>query len=184
MSRMRVVLNNVSCSDTEDVTGPDEFYLVGAISDGTVTRAVLTKPISVNDGQTKSFGQGGGIVFDQDVQDNNVLKIALVAFDEDAGKDWAKYGDLVSIIGNAVSAGLATMPNPTTWAASVLIPFAIGAVGGLMGLDKDDRLGQYSCDFPVSALEIGEHPQTWPFRGGHTRWSNWNYAVRFTITKG
>ncbi|HEY9709459.1 MAG TPA: hypothetical protein V6D48_14745, partial [Oculatellaceae cyanobacterium] len=81
MSRIRVVLENVTCYDTEDVTGADEFYLVGAISDGQQSSGVLTRPISVNDKQTKSFGIGGGTVFDAEVPEDRILKVALMAFD-------------------------------------------------------------------------------------------------------
>jgi hypothetical protein len=31
MTRMRVVLQDVVCNDTEDVTGPDEFYVTAYI---------------------------------------------------------------------------------------------------------------------------------------------------------
>ncbi|AFZ22086.1 hypothetical protein [Allocoleopsis franciscana] len=184
MSRIRVVLENVTCYDTEDVTGADEFYLVGAISDGQQSSGVLTRPISVNDKQTKSFGIGGGTVFDAEVPEDRILKVALVAFDEDAGKDWSNHGDTITKIGQAVSSGLATIPNPYTAGAAVILPFAISAVGGVMSLDKDDELGQHLREFPVWSVPNGDHFQIWPFKGGGGWYSSWRYAVRYRVIKG
>src|SRR5262245_51470399 len=110
MSRVRVVLDDVICWDTEDVAGGDEFYLTGAVSDGQQNAGVLTVPLSIKGekkhGRTMRFGIGGGTVFDADVPDDRILKVALAAYDEDSNKDWTKQGENVTKIGQAVSAGL------------------------------------------------------------------------------
>lgn len=184
MARMRVELLDIMCGDTEDVSGGDEFYLAGAVSDGGTSVGVLTAPVSINNGQTKGFADGGGVVFDADVPDGRILKVALVAFDEDSGKDWAKRGEVVTKIGGAVAGGLAAIPNPYTLAAAAILPFAIQTVGGLMSLDQDDDLGQHAREFPVGALPNGTHLQTWSVRGGGGWWSSWRYTVRYQVTKG
>lgn len=183
MARIKLILQDVTCYDTEDVTGADEFYLVGAISDGIETSPVLTKPISVNDNQTKSFGDGGATVFDKEVPNDRVLKIALVAFDEDAGKDWSKHGEMVTKIGNTVSQGISSIPRPEAAAAGMILPFVIAGVGTLMQLDQDDELGKYTYDIPVSSLPNGNHLQVWSFQGGGGWWSSWKYAVRYRIIR-
>jgi hypothetical protein len=57
-----IQLIDVSCGDTEDTAGGDEFYIVGALTDGTKanTKAVLTIPMDINDGQIKSFRSDRG----------------------------------------------------------------------------------------------------------------------------
>ncbi len=183
MARMRVVLQDVVCNDTEDVTGPDEFYLMGAVSDGTTNVGVLTRPININTGQTKQFGEGGGTVFDADVPNERILKVVLIAFDGDSNKDWSKHGEAVTKIGASVSSGLASIQNNYAAAAGVILPFVVQGVGSIMSLDQDDELDQHLREFPVGSIPDGEHLQLWSFsQGGH--WSSWNYTVRYQVIKG
>ncbi len=183
MARIQVVLESVVCSDTEDVTGGDEFYLTGAVSDGENSNGVLTRPISINAGQTKQFGVGGGTIFDFQVPDDRILKVALIAFDEDSNKDWEKHGDMVTKIGQAVSAGLGAIPNPYTAAAGMILPYALNAVGQIMSMDKDDELGQLGAEFPVGSLPVGEHVQFWNFNKEGGWYSDWRYAVQYRVIK-
>lgn len=184
MTQVLVVLNNITCTDTEDIAGADEFYLVGGVSDGANTAGLLTQPVSINDGQIKNFQTGGGEVFDFDVPENRVLKVAWVAFDEDAAKDWNKHGETIQKIGGAISGGLATIPNPYTATAAILLPFAINAAGGIMQLDKDDDLGTHARSFPMWAIPDGTHHQSWSVNGGSGWWSSWQYAVSYRVIKG
>jgi hypothetical protein len=180
---MRVVLQDVVCNDTEDVTGPDEFYVTGAVSDGPNNAGVMTRPFSINNGQTKEFGEGGGTVFDADVPNDSILKVVLIAFDGDSNKDWSQHGEVVTKISQSVSAGLASIHDTYTAAAGVILPFVIQGVGGIMSLDKDDELGQHLREFPVGATPDGEHLQLWTFSQGGW-YSGWNYTVRYKIIKG
>lgn len=184
MTNIAVFLDSITCRDTEDIAGADEFYLVGAVSDGSTSEGIFTKPVSINDGQSKPFGVGGGRVFQADVPEDHVLKVAWVAFDADASKDWEEHGDTVKKIGGAVAGGLASIPNPYTAAAAVILPFAITAAGGIMEMDKDDNLGSHTREFPIWSLPNGSHVQTWVFRGGSGWWSSWRYAVRYRVVKG
>ena len=183
MTRMRVVLQDVVCNDTEDVTGADEFYVTGAVSDGPNNAGVLTRPIRINNGQTTEFGEGGGTVFDADVPNKSILKVVLIAFDADSSKDWSQHGEAVTGISQSVSAGLSSIDDPYTAAAGVILPFVIQGVGGIMGLDKDDELGQHLREFPVGATPDGEHLQLWTLSQAGL-YSGWNYTVRYKIIKG
>jgi hypothetical protein len=184
MTRTVVSLDSVFCRDTEDVTGADEFYLVGGVSDGGTTKGILTKPLSINDGQRKSFGEGGGVVFDADVPNDRVLKVAFTAFDEDAAHDWDKHGENVMKIASAVSTGLKAIPNPYTAAAALILPIAVSAVGGIMKLDQDDMLGTHAGDFPMWAVPETPHPRIASIKGGGGWWSSWRYTITYRVLKG
>ena len=190
MARMQVVLDSVLCKDTEDtgafgINAKDEFYLVGTVSDGEQTSCVLTVPISIAKGQTKGFDNGGGgVVFDFAVPDGRQLKVALIAFDEDLNKDWARQGETIQMIADIVSAGLKQIPSPYTTAASTLLPYVVKAVGGLLTLDKDDKLGEYGQEFPSESVPVGEHFQAWNFNGEIVAgWSDWEYTVQYRVIK-
>ena len=187
MPRVMVNLVDVICFDPEDVTGGgDQFYVIGAVSDGEQTRGITTEPIQVGANQTRAFGVGGGVVFDQNVPPDRVLKVALTAFDEDAGKDWAKQQQLINEITVAVAGGLAAVPNPYTAGAAIVLPFVVSAAGSIIALDKDDNLGSHTQDFPVWSLGQTTHPVQWQFNGdwagGFLGFSKWSYALRYNIT--
>lgn len=187
MPRVLVKLNDVVCFDPEDVTGSgDEFYVIGAVTDGQQSAGIATVPIQVDSNQTRAFGVGGGVVFDKVVDRNHILKIALTAFDEDAAKDWGKRQEIVDKITGAVAGGLGAIPNPYTAGAAVVLPFVMKAVGGLISLDEDDNLGSYTQDIPVWALSPGDSQREWQFNGewggGFLGFSKWSYAVRYTVS--
>ena len=187
MPRVMVRLDDVVCFDPEDITGSgDEFYVIGAVSDGAQTEGVTTVPIQVKAGETEPFGVGGGVVFDKNVPSDRVLKVALTAFDEDAAKDWNKQSQIVDEIATAVAGGLAAIPNPYTAGAAVMLPFVVKIAGGIISLDKDDNLGSYTLDLPVWALRAGDNPQQWQFSGewggGFLGFSRWSYALRYTVS--
>ena len=186
MPRVQVNLQEVVCFDPEEVLGSgDEFYVIGAVSDGEQSEGIATVPIQLDAGETKLFGVGGGVVFDKNVPEDRLLKVAFTAFDEDSAKDWAKQGQVVDEIAAAVSSGLATIPNPYTAAAAVVLPFVVKVVGGIFSLDKDDNLGSYTGDFPVWSLPPGANPQQWHFAGqwggGWLGFSKWSYGLRYSI---
>lgn len=191
MVRIRVELKEVECRNPEDIGG-DEFYLVGSVTDGNKDNigVILTKPIKIKKKQTKSLEsvKGGGIVFDADVPENGTLKIAMVAYDEDSAKDWSKHGDMVEKISYGVSSGLAATSNPYAILAGGILQFATKAVGGIMKLDKDDKLGTLEENKSVRSL-AREKTENWNFskkpKNRFKRWwSSWDYTVRYKITKG
>lgn len=188
MPRMRVTLDSVTCRDTEDVTGADELYLVGAVTAGdeASTRAILTRPLSIDNGQTSKFGEGGGTVFDAHVEDGRLLKIAFAAMDEDAGKDWARREELITKVTKNVSDGLRASGDPQAVAAAQVLPLAVQGLGLAVQLDADDELGQHLCEYPVGVRATVVSTQSVPFQKttGRWGWSTWQYTVTYHIVTG
>src|SRR4028118_539861 len=92
MVRMKIELIDVVCGNTEDVTGADHFYLVGALAGGTVVKPILTKPIKINDKQRKTFPAGESVLFEGDVPQGQSVKGGIKAYDQDASGDWGQAG--------------------------------------------------------------------------------------------
>ena len=178
MSHVKVILDNVKCKDTEDVFGADEFYLVGSITDGGSVNPILVKPFSIKNGKTKKINT---VIFDQDVPSERNLKLAIYAYDQDSSHDWKKYGTYATAISAAVSKGLQAIPNPYTIAAGYILPHIVAGSGVLMSLDKDDRLGKLTMDFPVWGLNKGDHEYTWTIKGGGGWYSSWKYVLRYRV---
>ena len=181
--KVRVELIDVYCRDTEDVTGADEFYLVGAVATNEgkpSVGAILTKPRSINDKQRKKFGT---IVFDKQVPVNGKLLIAMRAFDEDAAKDWDKHKGLVTKISDGVATALKATGEPIADKVGTVLKVSVKALSIIGPLDKDDKLGDYQKEFKVSDLRKGENIVDWKFRRKDwTGYSSWNYTMRYKIT--
>lgn len=182
MTRIRVELIDVYCADTEDVTGADDFYLVGALVGGDVTKAILTHPIKINDKQRKSFDPGDSVLFDGNVNPGQVIKGGLKAYDEDAGKDWSKHGDTVQQISSAVS-GAVSAAGPYGAIAGTILSAATTGVGILASLDKDDLLG--ACELEISAVGPSYEVREWKMskKNSFAGWSSWDYTVRYQISR-
>ncbi|MDP8929214.1 MAG: hypothetical protein M3O70_11755 [Actinomycetota bacterium] len=189
MVRVRVSLDSVACRDTEDVTGADHFYLAGVVTDGETVKEVLTRPLKINNGQTISFGEGGGTIFHVDAPTDRILKVTFVGFDQDAGSDWKRIEGGVKQATDAVAAVLRAIPNPYTVTAAELLPVVRQGIGAVMQMDIDDELGQHVADFPLWGLPqpnggpIGLS-QFVPLKGGSGWWSSWNYTVNYRVLLG
>jgi hypothetical protein len=181
MVRMKIELIDVYCRDTEDVTGADEFYLVGALAGGTVVKPILTKPISINDKQRKTFPAGESVLFEGDVPQGQSVKGGIKAFDEDFGKDWAQYGSTVTAISGAVSTLLGAVGGPAGATAGAILG-ALTKVGGILSsLDKDDLLG--TTELEISATGPAFEERSWLMKEGGLGWSTWDYTVRYRIQR-
>lgn len=177
--QVRVELLDVKCGNTEDVTGADEFYIVGAMSDGTNTKAALTSPISINDGQTKSFSSDQQVIFHANVPQGATVRGGLKAFDEDFGKDWSKYSPMVNKITDDVRKELEDADEKK---AANILKWAVKAFGFFASLDKDDELGKVELNVSASGPNVEE--KTWKFsRKDWTGYSSWDYTVRYRITR-
>jgi hypothetical protein len=109
----------------------------------------------------------------------------LKAFDEDFGKDWAKYGSTVTEISNAVSQGLKASKKPKAVVAGEVLGWATKAFGILASLDKDDELGTIELNVPVQGPSVEE--KVWKFKKEGSIFnpgvSTWNYSVVYRITR-
>ncbi|MEG4301188.1 hypothetical protein [Microcoleus sp. D3_18a_C4] len=180
MPKLKIELIDVFCGNTEDITGADDFYLLGALVGGEVTKVIATRPIKINDKQTKTFRPEDTVLFEGDIPAGQSVKGGIKAYDEDAGKDWAKYGDTVNQISGAVSAALAaTGPQGVT--AGTILSVATKAVGIFAGLDKDDLLG--ATELEISATGPAFEERSWLMKEKGLGWSTWDYKVRYRISR-
>ncbi|CDM98147.1 MULTISPECIES: hypothetical protein [Limnospira] len=182
MTRIRIELIDVYCADTEDITGADDFYLVGALVGGDVTKAILTRPIKINDKQRKQFNPQDSVLFDGNLLPGQVIKGGLKAYDEDAGKDWSKYGDTITAISSMVSSAISAA-GPYGVLAGTILSAATTGVGILASLDKDDLLG--ASELEISAVGPANEVREWKMSKKNTfvGWSTWDYTVRFMISR-
>ena len=179
MTKVKVELVDVYCRDTEDVTGADDFYLVGGLAGGQTTKAILTTPIKINDKQRKSFKPDQAVLFEGEIPQGESVKGGLKAYDEDAGKDWNKYGDTVKKISGAISAALATGPGAV---AGTILSAATTAADWLGPLDKDDLLGTTELD--ISSTGPSHEERAWIMsKKGGTGWSTWDYTLTYRISR-
>lgn len=116
-------------------------------------------------------------LFEGDVEEGQVIKGGMNAYDEDAGKDWAnKYHGTVQKIGAAVS----TMNNPN---AANIVSAATSAINSIVSLDADDLLG--TCELEISAVGPAHEVREWKMskKNSFMGWSTWDYTVRFQISR-
>lgn len=184
MTRVKIQLLNVQARDTEDVLDGDELYLVGALVGGRTTKAILTTPMNIKGGETKTFKRDQSILFEGDVPVGETIKGGIKAYDEDFGKDWSKYGETVTGITGAVSAALSAA-GPKGVLAGTILSAAVKGVGILATLDKDDLLGSTELVISPTGPEVEE--VAWVFKrkpgGVFGWWSDWDYTVRYRITR-
>jgi hypothetical protein len=178
MPRVIVQFADVTCWNTEDVQGADEFYMAGsvtaALGNQHIIKPVITRPIAINDNQTKQFNLPA--IFDAEVPESWYLNFGLSAIDEDSSKDWSKIEQANRSIIQATEAGLA-------YAAPIAIT-VLESLKWFINKDQDDVLGYHRTDwYPVRSFQHGWQLQSWRFSGGSNFYSNWNYQVRYWVGK-
>jgi len=196
--RVRIELLDVVCRDTEDVTGADTLYLVGGASDGIQQRPVITSRMWINTGQIRAFAPDQQLVFDAEVPPGRMVHVGLQAYDEDAGKDWAKHGAWITKLAQEIATQLEQLPRDTTQppptdptqpqnpdprqVVAGLLRAAAAAANFFVPLDKDDFLGSLAVDLPLGAP--GSEIREWTFNSRSTGWwSSWRYTVRYRVTR-
>ncbi|NEQ27353.1 MAG: hypothetical protein F6K28_51790, partial [Microcoleus sp. SIO2G3] len=118
--------------------------------------------------------------------------------DEDAQKDWNKYGDWIIEIADAIASEVEQLPqefpqqfphsqsgkDPTKIAAAILRG-TVRAIGFFASMDKDDSLGTMSTVIPVGTpgSEIREWRCSGRRFGGVLGWSTWDYTIRYRVTQ-
>lgn len=183
---VKVELLDVVCHNTEDsgwVGSNDEFYIAGVVTGGTVARPVLTKSISIDDGQTHWFGPL--TIFEADVADDLPVRISLAAYDEDSKKDWDKWDRVINTAQGELDKQIreqGTTSDPTSNREADLVKLVVDALQYIGSLDKDDRLGSIYKVVPIAGLSDSDY-RTWKFSDDDgIGYSSWDYEVHYRVT--
>jgi len=178
MPRVVVYLDEVRCYDTEDTTGKDEVYVIGAVktSDNSTSEGFVTRPIGIDDGNSLKFGPGGGYVFDRQLPRNGLFQIEMIALDSDTAKDADDY----VMAKNTIDKALAAVPNPRV---AVVGSLTLDAAESVVRMDKDDQLGTLLKPFAVGQLPDGWTLHKWDFQEEGLGWSTWKYEILYWVGK-
>jgi hypothetical protein len=180
--KIRVELIEVYCDNTEDVTGPDEFYIVGALSDGKATKSVLTKAFDINDRQTKVFADDQRVIFEGQVAEGRPVRGGLIALDEDYARDWAKQKEMAKKIADGVSSAAGSSKDKNAQTAGWIIKAAYEVWNVVAETDKDDKLGETMLEIPAEGP--AQEVKQWEFsRDDITGYSSWKYQVKYRIVR-
>ncbi len=181
--RVRYVIDTVQSTDTEDVSGADEFYALGTVAvrkpDGTkVARPFLfAPPIDVND-HAGEIHQLDYVMFDEVVPANADVFGQLVAYDEDTSKNWDAVRPLMMAKTNA------TAVTSTGLGDQVFVTTVVAAATGLMNLfmsgDKDDMLGNMGMMGVTANTSSTQTATLHMFKYG-SWYSNWNYSIKYHV---
>ena len=176
MPYVKVNLVDLYCADTEDVTGADTVYLVGGVTDGSTTKAVLTRPMWINDGQTKVFKDS--TVYEGHLAPGSQLGVTLTAYDEDSSKDWSRYSNYVTKLEVEMQSKVPVVGDVAAMLLEIAaVPLRLGTF--LAKADKDDRLG---TDTRTITLTPGSQLIQASFAGHAVSWwSDWRYRLRYAV---
>ena len=202
MKKVKIYVENVHCENTEDVTGADDFYLMGDVfvtsneHNRGIAHGFQTKCVHINDHENRKPNEcryheiikrnnfdnkpahkagtlNNGLIFEQEVQDWENIVLSLQGYDEDAANSWANATSNVSAIAMAVMSCFEKLSALGPWS------IAVSALAIIIGLDKDDKLGEST--FAVGHDRYGTYKlSSWNFRHGNW-WSGWNYTVDLRV---
>lgn len=174
MSKITVYLDRVKCSDTEDWTGADHFYLIGEVRpfDGSDPKGFITKPIRINDDEDRVLGSGGGRVFHRELPEDCEFQIEMIAYDQDAAADAEHFDEATQSLNEALANNLHLKD---------ISPIVLSAIGTGLSLDKDDNLGTDRKRFTVGDLPNGRSRHKFKF--AEDGLSSWDYEVTCEIKK-
>jgi hypothetical protein len=179
---VRVELVEIWCDNTEDVTGADELYVTSALKSGSIVKAVVTKPIDINDGQTKKFPADESIIFDAKVPKAATIVGGVVLFDEDYGKDWEKKDKKIAENVKASADKIADAVGGAPKAIVGAITQSVYTVVDLLAQgDKDDRLGALELSIPAEGPPEENKEFTCEEKG--IGFSTWKYTLRYRIIR-
>jgi hypothetical protein len=174
MQLVQVYLDQVTCFDTEDLTGADEFYVIGTIYtvDRRIVRPVATQPMDINDGQTFKFGPGGGYVFNEYLPDDAIVQLELRAFDEDAGSGAEKYSKILSYSQQVA--------NQTALGAP--LGLALDGIKLILEADQDDNLTPNHLGVIDASTPFGWTLRYWDlYEPGN--YSSWSYRIQYWVNR-
>jgi hypothetical protein len=197
---------SASCGDTEDWMGADTLYIEGSgvRSDGQAGQVFLTAPpVWINNGETKPFSAGTRVAFDGSLAADQWVVVGASAWDEDAGKDWARNKEWIDTLTTTVLpavtgvvAGIFAAPAGVVTAGGAAVaayesskrtlPMVRDGLGGLIEKDKDDLLG--TMGIAIAATGPASETKAWQFNRTATRWwdpldTSWKYTVAYQVTR-
>jgi hypothetical protein len=180
---MTIEVEDVYCGNTEDIHGEDELYLVGAVENAGRVKGLLTSPLSINDDQHGNFSENERVLFARSVQRGSMVHVALAAFDEDVGKDWANYDQMVKEIAD-VAQEASKLGGRGVQAGVLVGSVTAQIISKIVAADGDDHLGDdFMANIPVDgpAHEL----LSWdPYDGGDWfGYSSWNYGIKLLVTR-
>ncbi|ADV66919.1 hypothetical protein [Deinococcus maricopensis] len=184
--RVRVVVDRVYCKDTEDITGADEFYaggdLVVSKPDGTKKSVpfLMSPPVDLNNKMTWTASY---TVLDEVVPADSDVVGKLVAYDEDAGKDWSNVGPKFMEAARVTGEELIKTGNSKAAIAAGALNAGMSILDAAMSADKDDVLGLFgfqgttinsSTPTYISRSQRMYKTSTWG-------WSTWDYTMYYHL---
>jgi hypothetical protein len=192
--RARLELMDVTCYDPEDVVDTDMFYLLGGVNSGADTNAVLLPPMGFRAGQTRHTFPENSVMFDQSDLPSDLSRqvhLAIQAYDQDLGHDWAKYRDTFNALAEEIAKQIENLPRDprdpgspqNRQVAAAIIRGIAKFIDIMAGFDRDDFLGTHVLDLPVGGGNSVQKMEA-PFKGMvFPVWSEWNYVLRYRITQ-
>ncbi|MBD1909376.1 MULTISPECIES: MIR domain-containing protein [unclassified Leptolyngbya] len=198
--RVRIEFLDVTCRDSEDVTGADTLYIVGGASDGgRQLQPVLTSRLWLQGGQTRPFFNNSNVIFDGDLPVGSMVHLGFNAYDEDASKDWAKHGDWITKLADGIAGEIEKLPrNPNqpqqtdgpnskdpAQVAAAILRGGVRVIGFFANMDKDDPLGSHTADIAIGnpGWEVREWLCKGNRLGGFLGYSTWDYSIRYRVTQ-
>lgn len=180
--RVLVEFVRIICSDTEDLTGADEFFAVGTGKNkkNSIETALLSIPFEINTNQTKIWplATTQRVLFDGVVDGDSIILLECEFYDSDDKTDWSKYGTLLSKIAEALKKKKPKVASFLEWMND--------GINLAFKLDKNDLLGSIYHEFVASDYQIGETTMPlWKFqrgRPGDFKTSSWNYQIEMLVT--
>lgn len=174
-TRVVIEVLDVHCIRAEDVSG-DEFYIYGLIGNGRNVKAVLTRPIDIDDGQTRQLRAADRVLYDGYVSPSSPLYVRLDAYDEDCAADWDGRLSRLDEASKTMSEILIKTGDPIAAVVGAALDVGSKIFGFFCLGDKDDLLG--SLTRWVSADGSRTENVTW-----HLSEDESNYNVRLRIRR-
>ncbi|MER6816227.1 hypothetical protein ABT299_43775 [Spirillospora sp. NPDC000708] len=184
MPHLIVRLDRVECADTETITGADKFYLMGACWVGTKeenrTKSILTPPVSIQNGQTRHFGNNA-LIFDDEVDEDDTLVLTFAGYDRDGDNFATNATDMQKKLAEGVATAIHYLPFKAAPQVSEVLSYAVKYGGGMIkAFDKDDKLGELKLDTPVKDIGVDDYRMVHWYEGG-LGWSTWDYKVHYQL---
>ena len=191
--RVRITLTTVRCYATEDNTGSDEFYGIGAFaanlpSGNQVGRGYIVGPaVSINSSLLGTKKPLNKVIFSEVVPEHTEINGTFTAYDEDVQKTWSTVRKDVNAAMDKAAKGAGTLGSKGALVEGI-ISAGMGVIDALALFDDDDTLG--SQGFPTIVLDTedprlvdGKETITGPLWFSDTGLitSDFNYRVDYKI---